>query len=127
LRRILASPPEVENVDVKAVNDQRLNPLDLHEFLQNLVLKVIDARSYSKTLTFATTVGAGAESIETQTVAGIKSGDLVIVNYKTAEAGLVLKNVYASADNTLTFIWYNYTGGGILPSATTYNLMAVGV
>ena len=81
-------------------------------------------QTFSKALT-PTAVTAGAESVQTFTVTGLTTTDIVTVNKPTNQAGLDLVHAWVSAADTLSIKYRNPSGGNITPTAETYRILAV--
>lgn len=73
--------------------------------------------TYTATLT-PSAVGANTCAEQTFTVTGVNASDLVFVNKPTAQAGLGVAGVRASATNTVGINFCNATGSPITPTAS---------
>jgi hypothetical protein len=62
---------------------------------------------------------------QTFTLNGLKTGDLVVVNKPTAQAGLGIVGSRVSAANTLAITFANNTAGAITPTASEVYKVAV--
>lgn len=86
--------------------------------------------NYPKVHTFQQTltpsaVGANSESVQTFTVTGLTTMDVVLVNKPTNQSGLDLIHAWVSAANTLSIKYRNSTGGGITPTAEAYRIVSI--
>ena len=85
---------------------------------------VTQIRVYSQTITPAS-VGAGAQAEQTFTVTGLATTDKIVCNpFPNAVANVVLTGYRVSATNTLAVTYNNSTGGGLTPTAGTWNIIA---
>lgn len=81
-------------------------------------------RAYDVTISPAL-VAANTSAEQTFTVSGLTTGDLVVVNKPTTQAGLGIVGMRVSAANTLAITFGNFTAGGLTPTAAeTYKIMA---
>lgn len=80
--------------------------------------------SYAAALTPAS-VAANTTAEQTFTVTGLSTSDVVIVNKPSLNAGLGIAGARVSAANTLAITFINATGGAIVPTAETYNIIAI--
>ena len=64
-------------------------------------------------------VAANTSETETATVSGVKSGDTVILEKPSLEAGIVIGNCWVSADDTVSIQVVNATGGAINAASET--------
>ena len=85
--------------------------------------------NYPKVQTFQQTltpsaVSANAESVQTFTVTGLTTTDIVIGNKPTNQSGLDLIHAWVSAANTLSIKYRNQTGSPITPTAEAYLIEA---
>lgn len=71
-----------------------------------------------------TSVSANSESVQTATVTGLSTKDVVIVNKTSNSAGLDLVQAWVSAANTLSLKFRNATGSPIDPASETYYIVA---
>lgn len=69
-------------------------------------------------------VSANTESVQTFTVAGLTTSDVVIVNKPSNSAGLDLVQAWVSATSTLSLKFRNNTGSTINPDSETYRIVA---
>lgn len=83
-----------------------------------------NVQTFSKSLSPAS-VGANSTAEQTFTVAGLQIDDIVFVNKPSYQAGLFIGNARVSAINTLAITFVNNTGGGIVPTAETYKMVAI--
>jgi hypothetical protein len=74
-------------------------------------------RQYSVTLSPAI-VGANTTAEQTFTVTGVAVGDAVFVCKPTAQAGIGIVGVRASAANQIGITFSNNTAGGLTPTAS---------
>ena len=86
--------------------------------------------NYPKVQTFQQTltpsaVNANSESVQTFTVTGLTTNDIVAVNKPTNQSGLDLVHSWVSAANTLSIKYRNHTGGGITPTSEAYLIMTI--
>lgn len=85
---------------------------------------------YPKVQTFQQTftpsaVGANSESVQTFTVTGLTTTDIVTVNKPTNQSGLDLIHSWVSASNTLSIKYRNNTGVGITPTSEAYLIKSI--
>lgn len=80
-------------------------------------------RTYSVSID-VTSVPANSESVQTVTVTGLTTKDIVTVNKPSNTAGLDLVQYWVSAANTLSLKYRNQTGSAIDPAAETYLIQA---
>lgn len=73
-------------------------------------------RKYTATLTPAA-VAANTTAEQLFTVTGVKVGDVVVVNKPTAQAGLGIVGIRASAANQVGITFSNNTAAAITPTA----------
>lgn len=71
---------------------------------------------YATTQTPAS-VASNTTAEQTVTVTGVVSGDMIIINKPTSQAGLAIVGVRASATNTVAITFGNDTGSPITPTA----------
>jgi len=69
-------------------------------------------------------VAANSESVQTFTVEGLSTNDVVTVNKPSNDAGLDLVQAWVSAANTLSLKFRNATGSPIDPASETYRVIA---
>ena len=81
-------------------------------------------QTFSQTLT-PSAVTAGTESVQTFTVTGLTTTDIVVVNKPTNQAGLDLVHAWVSAADTLSIKYRNPSGGNITPTSEAYRILAV--
>ncbi|MDH3981273.1 MAG: hypothetical protein OES84_00055 [Kiritimatiellaceae bacterium] len=79
---------------------------------------------YSQSIDVAS-VAANSESVQTFTVAGLVTSDVVIVNKPSNSAGLDLVQSWVSAADTLSLKYRNHTGSPIDPGSETYRIIAI--
>jgi hypothetical protein len=71
-------------------------------------------------------IGAGAESTITATCTGAVVGDAAIANPTAAlDVGLVVKNVWVSAANTVSVTVRNDTAAPVVATANVFNCMVL--
>jgi len=70
-------------------------------------------------------VGANTSAEQTFAVTGIKVGDVVSVNKPTAQAGIGIVGVRASAADEVGITFMNTTGSGVTPTASQTYLFSV--
>lgn len=70
-------------------------------------------------------VSASSESVQTFTVAGLSTNDVLIVNKPSNTAGLDLVQSWVSATDTVSLKFRNHTGGAIDPAEETYRIVAI--
>lgn len=70
-------------------------------------------------------VSPNTSAEQTFTVSGLESGDYVMVNKPTTQAGLVVGNARVSAANTLAIAFGNLTATSITPTASEAYLVHV--
>lgn len=80
-------------------------------------------KTYSPAIDVAS-VAATSESVQTFTVTGLSTADVVIVNKPTNSTGLDLVQAWVSATDTLSLKFRNVTASPIDPAAETYRIMA---
>ena len=61
---------------------------------------------------------------KTVTVPGLKSGDLIVVNKPTYEAGIIIGNCFCGADNTLSVQIGNFSNGTVNEASETWHGIA---
>lgn len=81
-------------------------------------------RVYSEALTPAS-VAANTTAEQTFTVTGLATSDIVVVNKPSLDAGIGIANARVSATDTLAITYINATGGAIVPTSETYNILTV--
>lgn len=86
----------------------------LYSVLANLVASL---RRYTATLS-PSIVAANTSAEQTFTVTGVTTGDVVVVNKPTAQAGLGIVGVRVTAADTVGITFMNATGSGITPTAS---------
>lgn len=64
-------------------------------------------------------VAANTSETETTTVAGVKSGDTVILEKPSLEAGIVIGNCWVSADDTVSIQVINSTASAVDAASET--------
>lgn len=74
-------------------------------------------RKYTATLSPAI-VAANTTAEQLFTVTGVKTGDVVVVNKPTAQAGLGIVGIRVSAANQVGITFSNNTAAGITPTAS---------
>ena len=79
--------------------------------------------TYKQSLDVAS-VAANAESVQTFTVTGLTTEDIVTVNKQSNTAGLDLVQAWVSAADTLSLKFRNTTGSAIDPGAESYLIQA---
>ena len=72
-----------------------------------------------------TSVSATSESIQTFTVNGLSTNDIVFVNKTSNTASLDVVQAWVSAANTLSIKFRNVSGGAIDPASETYLIAAI--
>ncbi len=70
-------------------------------------------------------VAANSESVQTFTVNGLSTNDVVTVNKPSDSIGLGIIQVWVSATDTLSIKFYNHTGSPIDAGSETYRVVAV--
>lgn len=70
-------------------------------------------------------VSANSESVQTISIAGVTTEDILVVNKPTNTAGLDLVHAWVSADDTVSVKFRNLTGSPINPGTETYRVLAV--
>lgn len=96
----------------------------LYRWLTKLHLAFPKVQTFSASIT-PSSVSASSESVQTFTVEGLTTKDIVTVNKPTNQAGLDLVNAWASDTDELSIKYRNHTGGGITPTAETYLITTV--
>lgn len=81
-------------------------------------------QTFEQTLT-PSSVNANSESVQTFTVTGLTTMDVVSVNKPTNQSGLDLVHCWVSSANTLSIKYRNHTGGGITPTSQAYRIVAI--
>jgi len=94
------------------------------KWFERLVEAIFKIQTFSVTVDVAS-VGANSEDVQTFTVTGITTKDIITVNKPSNEAGLDLVQWWCEADNTLSLKYRNTTGSAIDPASETYLVMAV--
>jgi len=97
---------------------------EFYKWLLRLQQVFPKTETYQPTLT-PTSVSANSESVQTFTITGLATMDIVTVNKPTNQAGLDLIHAWVSAANTLSIKYRNQTGGGITPTSEKYLIQAV--
>ena len=93
------------------------------KWFERLVEAVYRVRIYEQSLDVAN-VTASSESVQTFTVTGLSTSDVVEVNKQSNTAGLDLVQAWCSATDTLSLKFRNATGADINPAAETYLIKA---
>lgn len=82
-------------------------------------------RAYDVTISPAS-VAKNISAEQTFTVAGLQTGDLVVVNKPTSQAGLGITGTRVTAANTLGITFMNATATAIVPTASeSYKVVAI--
>lgn len=81
-------------------------------------------QTFNPTLT-PSAVGATSESVQTFTVTGLTTMDIVTVNKPTNQSGLDLVHAWVSASDTLSIKYRNVSGGGITPTSEVYRIVSI--
>ena len=109
--------PPIREADVR-------QPSLLARWLANFDENLPRIRAYTATLNPAS-VAANSESVETITIAGVTTQDIISVNKPTNTAGLDLVGAWASAADTVSVKFRNATGSPIDPGQETYIVAAI--
>lgn len=72
-------------------------------------------------------VAANTSEVETATVTGVKTTDMVFAEKPTLEAGLVIGTCWVSAANTVSIQVINTTAGAIDAASETWRFFVVGL
>jgi hypothetical protein len=80
-------------------------------------------QTYTATLDVAS-VAANSESVQTFTVNGLVTTDIVMVNKQSNTAGLDLVQWWVSGADELSLKYRNHTGAPIDPASEDYLIMA---
>jgi hypothetical protein len=94
------------------------------KWFERLVEAIYRIRTYSPSIDVAS-VAANSESVQTFTVTGLSTADIVTVNKQSNDAGLDLVQAWVSAENTLSLKYRNHTGAAIDPASETYLITAI--
>ncbi len=89
-----------------------------------LIKAVPIIRYYSQSLNPASVAGT-TRSVQTFTVTGLETTDIVILNYTSLLAGLFITGYRVSTKDTLELTFYNTTGGALDQAATTFNIISI--
>lgn len=81
-------------------------------------------QTFSQTLT-PTSVSATDESVQTFTVTGLSTTDIVVVNKPTNQANLSVIHAWVSAANTLSIKYINSSGSPITPTSEAYLIISI--
>lgn len=81
-------------------------------------------RTHSEALTPAS-VAANTTAEQTFTVNGLVISDIITVNKPSLDVGIGIVNARVPAANILAITYANNTGSPIVPTAETYNILAV--
>ena len=95
----------------------------LFAWLSNLQLVFPKISTYEESIDLAS-INATTYSVQTFTVTGLDTDDIIVVNPPALTSGLYLISYRVSAADTLSLIVYNSTGGAINEGAGTYKIMA---
>jgi hypothetical protein len=91
--------------------------------------KLIAGNAASITVITATvdlgSVAANTTEEETATVTGVKTGDFIVCQKPTLEAGLAILGARVSAANEVTLTVGNFTGGGIDEASETLQFLVI--
>lgn len=93
-------------------------------WLQRLRDAIPKVQTFEQSLDVSS-VAANSESVQTFTVSGLKTSDVVTVNKPSNSAGLDLAQAWVSADDTLSIKFRNHTGSPIDPASETYRIVAI--
>lgn len=115
------------------MNERALTPITvadvkddtrLWQWLSRLFDAVPKMRTHAATFDPAS-VAANSESVQTITIAGVTTQDIISVNKPTNTAGLDLVGAWASAADTVSVKFRNATGSPIDPGQETYIVAAI--
>jgi hypothetical protein len=81
-------------------------------------------QTFNPTLT-PSAVGANSESVQTFTITGLTTDDIMAVNKPTNQSGLDMIGYWVSTTNTLSIKYRNVSGGSITPTSEAYRVLAV--
>lgn len=93
-------------------------------WLAHLVDVVPYTQTFQQSLDVAS-VPANSESVQTFSVAGLTTDDIVMVNKPSSTAGLDLVQAWVSAKDTLSLKFRNATGSAIDPGSETYLIVTI--
>jgi len=97
---------------------------EFFKWLLNLTARFPKVETFQPALT-PTSVSANSESIQTFTVTGLSTMDIVTVNKPTNQTGLDLIHAWVSAADTLSIKYRNQTGGAITPTSESYLMQVI--
>ncbi len=86
--------------------------------------QITQTRVYAQTIT-AASVGAATVAEQTFTVTGLTTADKVFVNAAAIATAVGVGNVRVSAANTLAVQFINPTAGDLVPTAGTWQIVAI--
>ena len=89
------------------------------KWFERLVNAFPKVQTYSQAIDVAS-VAADSESVQTFTVTGLTTNDIVTVNKPSNTAGLDLVQWWCDTDNTLSLKYRNHTVSAIDPASETY-------
>jgi len=95
----------------------------LFEWLSKLQLVFPKINTYEESIDLAS-INATTYSVQTFTVTGLDTDDIIIVNPPALTSGLYLISSRVSAADTLSLVLYNSTGAPINEAVSTFKIMA---
>jgi hypothetical protein len=116
-------PPPQDNWFQKLDNAFRLSD-EAWRWVSRVYSNYPKVNTYNPTLT-PSSVSANAEGVQTFTVTGLSTQDIVLVNKPTNQSGLDLIHTWVSAANTLSIKYRNQTGSPITPTAEAYRIATI--
>lgn len=96
---------------------------ELFKWLSKLQLTTPKIATYETTIDLAS-INASTYSVQTFTVTGLDVDDIITVNPPALTSGLYLVSYRVSAEDTLSLVLYNSTGGAINEASGVYKIMA---
>ena len=118
----LPHPPQQLNWFQKIGETFRISD-EAWRWVSRIYSNVPKVQAFNPTLTPAAVL-ANAESVQTFTVTGLSTQDVVIVNKPTNQSGLDLIGYWVSAANTLSLKYRNQTGSPITPTSEAYRIIS---
>lgn len=107
----------------KGITTPPLVEAKLFEWLSKLQLVFPKISTYEESINLAS-INATTYSVQTFTVSGLDTDDIIVVNPPSLTSGLYLVSARVSAADTLSLVLYNSTGAPIDEGAGTFKIMA---